>query len=274
MMSTQGGDEGGIDRRTLLKRTAVAGVGVTGLTAASSVVRGQASRSADYVLAFDALSPESDWDYNDFVALVSVSTTNNQAYTVEFTPIWQSADADASFNFLVENRFFCGSTRFAYIVYDHVDESIVDSGGGQIGQEQEVFFTPFPDTAEAIDRRSCLRPRLTATLRIVSEEPCELPLPTEAVVGTGGMGEDTEIFFSPYLEQDAGAVGKGDLGMRILRREEGSGFVRFPKEGVPVWEAFEGVEESEAGEPTFVDLHHWNNRENVRDPRQITRCRS
>lgn len=274
MMSTQGSDEHGIDRRTLLKQTAVAGVGVTGLTAASGVVRGQGSRSADYVLAFEAVSPESDWDYNDFVVLVSVSTLDNETYTVEFTPIWQSADADASFNFLVENRFFCGSTRFAYTVYDHVDESVVDSGGGRVGQEQEVFFTPFPDTAESIDRRSCLRPHLTATLRIISEVPCELPLPTEAVIGTGGMGEDTEIFFSPYLEQDAGTVGKGDLRMRILRREEGTGFVRFPKENTPVWEAFRGVKKSATYEPVFVKTNHWNDEENVRDPAKITHCRT
>ncbi len=88
------------------------------------------------------------------------------------------------------------------------------------------------------------------------------------------MGEDAEIFFSPYLEQDTATVGKGDLGMRLLRREEGTGFVRFPNEGTPVWEAFRGVEKSETGEPTFVDLHHWNDRENVCDPGKITRCRS
>ncbi|MFP9061383.1 DUF1102 domain-containing protein [Natrialbaceae archaeon A-chndr2] len=200
-------------------------------------------------LAYEDLpKEESDWDYNDWVVDIFGTFVKGgrggsggiKEFRWDIVPQARLAGDSHMFEF----EFDCpGEYTVAYYEADGTpagsDTESFDAG--------DVAITVWDDTDEVIDSLSdgCVVPDEWAHLIITFDDYCEF----DTAAFDGGFScHGSDLPFNPVLENNDTAgvrVERGD--MRLLAVNEAW---NYPKEGTPIWDAYDGVVEDD-GMPDF-----------------------
>ncbi|WP_330631201.1 hypothetical protein [Halocatena halophila] len=272
MPLTNGTDEQwSMDRRTLLKRTGVAGIGLAGTASAIDRTAAQTScGEQSFMVAYEELRPKrADWDYNDFTHEVRVAFNepNDQA-KLTVSPIAALAGLKSDLEIHLPKSLIHSNASYRVERRDIPTQTVTKVQEGHVSRGTSLntrLVNTVGDAVTSGSADSCPMTRHELTLTVdfersfPSETACPWPLPTKDEFGTHG----SELFFTPALRRlDTGKrVMPGDDRFLLLPSPQDESSWARPKEGVHIADAYESVSRTEQSSVPSFDRKDWFRRE-------------
>lgn len=216
-------------------------------------IPGEITETGRVSLAYEDLPPDDnriDWDYNDWVVDIfgtfrgcgAGGREGIEQFVWDIVPQARLAGDSHKFEF----EFDCGG-EYTLTYYD--------ADGDQIGSETdnftagEVDITIWDDTSDVVDTLAegdfaCVVPDEWAQLEVNFEGCCDF----DTLSGPYATHGD-DLPFNPILDNNDTSitpVGRGDIRLLVVNEEW-----QWPGENVPIWDAYEDVDEGGDGKPVF-----------------------